>query len=598
MTLACGPVANGSSNDNNINNKINTAESLKGVASTKQSTRLRTAKVAENENGSSKTNSEVSLRFWRDAQMGSYQTLYHLWSHESGFPLQQEQSKEVYLLSISTLPRQLGQWFGLTLPLDSTGEISGNNDKTEDRNWSDLSSESALASSSSSTPPATNAVDENKKDLIHVTNDRTALIRFLQLWALALRQQNDCNGSKGNVHLVDFSYDKDNCENFQNDVSNAIMAVLWVGLDPEFASSESAKDDCNKSVQTIVQCLLDKVRREASAHDQRINREDGDVRVSYEQWLLNLSERICSTWSKKLGRGQKGTDAYEDEHAWLCLARTVACLGNIDNDFEQENSGSCSHLKVHENRERAMTPSLKDLQLTLFRSILNRAFGCERDRDSTQHVNENREERPIGICNTDDWVSRSVEEEMESLSIPGEVRASQSWQALTLSSIGLAKLATSFPEDEASKCFALMDTCTVCFRLGIVDLQKKTRNGCLKEPKEEDFEEHDDVHISNNTSTTDPSKIGIEDEVLEKHALYNAFERLESLAQIISNKTRALIMQNICFPWASHMAESMRNYARLQKGAFAPTSIKNTVAPMRLQAKINSFFESDKPSPN
>ena len=301
-----------------------------------------------------------------------------------------------------------------------------------------------------------------------------------------------------------------------------------------------------------------------------------------------------------MGRGQRGTDAYEDEHAWLCLARTVACLGNIDNNFEEENSGSCSDPKVHENRESAMTSSLKDLQLSLFRCILNRAFGYERDRDSTQHVNENKnqEERYTGICNTDDWVSRLVEEEMESLSIPGEARSSQSWQALTLSSIGLAKLATSFPEDEASKCFALMDGCTVCFRLGIVDLQKKTRNGYPKESKEEDFEENDEVHVSNNAITTDFSKGGIEDEVLEKHALYNAFERLERLAQIISNKTRALIMQNICFPWASHMAESMRNYARLQKGAFAPLSVKNSVAPMRQQAKINSFFESDKPSAN
>eukprot|EP00536_Pseudo-nitzschia_multiseries_P006650 jgi/Psemu1/304301/fgenesh1_kg.145_\ len=173
---------------------------------------------------------------------------------------------------------------------------------------------------------------------------------------------------------------------------------------------------------------------------------------------------------------------------------------------------------------------------------------------------------------------------MQSLNIPDTARSLQSWQAVTLASVGLTKLTTSFPEDEASKCYAVMSICTDCFRLGIMDLQKDIRERCLNETEQEDFEEYDDVQTSTDDASTIPSKGSIDTEVLEKHALYYSFERLESQAQIITNKTRVLIMQNICFSWASQLAESMRNYARLLKGGFAPSGVKNQAPPVKQQA--------------
>ena len=340
-----------------------------------------------------------------------------------------------------------------------------------------------------------------------------------------------------------------------------------------------------------MKCLLDRVRRREEQNNHEIgddDDDDDDDKVSYEQWLLSLSERICDVWSTQLGHGQKGTDAYEDEHAWLCLARTATSLVSVEDS-------SCGDMKDDDNSERKTTSSLKDFQLSLSRCILKRAFDDDQDGKQPQDTEENREKTEHHIGNNNDWVPGFVDEEMQSLKIPAEARSYQSWQAMTLATVGLAKLAASFPEDEATKCFALMDICTVCFRLGYVELQPKIRNQCLlKEKKEEDYIEYDDVQITKDTTTT--SSISIEGEILEKQALYNAFERLESVTQILSNKTRALIMQNVCFPWASHMAESLRNYVRLQKGPFAPPSLKkNVIAPMQQQPTLDTFLSSNKP---
>lgn len=358
-------------------------------------------------------------------------------------------------------------------------------------------------------------------------------------------------------------------------------------------STVSAKNDGNKAIRTIVACLLDRVRLE----DTYYNDGNGDIdsSESFRHWLQTLSEQICTTWSKKLGRGQRGTDAYEDEHAWLCLARSVARLVRIDGGDYENVGGSYGDLKGHGHRERMNESPLKDFQLSLCRSILKRAFAADQAGHQLRDMKTKREEKiNNGDGKSDDWVLRFVDEEMRRMNVPFEIRVSQRWQAMTLAVVGLTKLASSFPEEEASKCFALMDVCTVCFQSTIVELEHEIQKHSLKE-KKRGSDDNDDNQITNDNATTITSR-SVKDEVLEKHALYNAYMRLEHVSEIISNKTRVLIMRNICFPWASHMAESLRNYARSQKEQYAPPSVTNRVAPVKQQSMISTFFKDNKPS--
>jgi hypothetical protein len=284
-----------------------------------------------------------------------------------------------------------------------------------------------------------------------------------------------------------------------------------------------------------VECLLDMVRQ-----------DDNFNTACYDQWLINLSERICEVWSKQLGRGQKGTDAYEEHSAWIPLSQTVDLLV-CDDDAS----------------------SLVGFQLRLSHCIINRAF-----HDDSHNLNNN-----------DDWVSRLVDEELKISKVPTEACSSRSWQVIALASIGLAKLATLFPEDDGAKCYALLDICTVCFNIAVGDLQLKIQQQRrLKENRENDA---DDITMDNRSST--------DDEHLESYALHATFERLENISRCLSEKTRHLIMQNICFPWASHMAESLRNYARLRKGPFAPPSGKNAIGSKKHQTTLESFLSDKKP---
>lgn len=202
--------------------------------------------------------------------------------------------------------------------------------------------------------------------------------------------------------------------------------------------------------------------------------------------------------------------------------------------------------------------------------------------------NENYE----GIPN--DWVSHSVDEEMERLKVPAKLRSSHCWQATILVLVGLAKLASSFPADEASKCYALMEIFTACFRSDIIELQQEILNNCQRR-KDRGFDESRDVRITNDTSINITTNV-VEDEVLEQYVLHSVFVQLENCSQIISGKTRVLIMRNVCFPWASRMAESLRNYALSQKERFAHSSIKNGFEPAKQQSKISTFFVKEKPS--
>jgi hypothetical protein len=216
MALACGPVINGCTNGDSSNNE-NRTENTRGKENTKQAAR-RPQNLTKKDNCSSKTTDLIaSQRLLMEAQLGAYQTLNRLWSQDLGFPLQQQQQSEIYLLSIAALPRQLCQWFGSSFSFDTAIGSSDRNSKAEEQN--------------------DNLSNENNKDPLRVTSSHTALIRFLQLWALVLQKQNNNDNIGKNVHLVQFHYDKENRAGLRNDISVAIMAVLWAGLNPSFASS-------------------------------------------------------------------------------------------------------------------------------------------------------------------------------------------------------------------------------------------------------------------------------------------------------------------------------------------------------------------------
>lgn len=291
--------------------------------------------------------------------------------------------------------------------------------------------------------------------------------------------------------------------------------------------------------------------------------------------MESLSEKIVTTWSTQLGRGRKGTDAYLDEEAWLSSARSVTQLVRID--------GS-SGLKAHNGIEKRIVSTLRDFQLSLSRSILIRAF-VGQDGLKEQNVENSSDEKCIpNDEKPNDWISSLTKEESERMKIPVGIQSSQRWRVMVLAVTGLVKLASSFPEDTPCKCFALMDICTVCFQSAIVELEPEIRKN-LPDEKVADFDDEDDVLASNDRTSSSSN-----DEVLEKHALYNALVRIENASQLISNQTKPIIMRNVCFSWTGSMAEILRNYVSSQKEQYAPPSVTSEAA-TKQQSTINSFFQ-------
>jgi hypothetical protein len=194
VTVACGPIA--STTKDEIQNEI-----------------------------ANKRKPPGNLLLWNEAQTGAYQTLCRLWSKGTGYP-----EKDCNLFSVSDLPIFLKRWFGLTLPSVTAGEGKyTNNDMAKEQGVKDTDN-----SSSSS---GIKNIEESIK--VHIRNNRTALIRFLRLWALALqRQQNNSNGET-DVYIIRHDYEKGHCKKFREDISDAIIAVLWAGLDHALASSET-----------------------------------------------------------------------------------------------------------------------------------------------------------------------------------------------------------------------------------------------------------------------------------------------------------------------------------------------------------------------
>ncbi len=313
---------------------------------------------------------------------------------------------------------------------------------------------------------------------------------------------------------------------------------------------------------------MDRVSGEETFYKNKNGPVDDNVE-SYTQWTEKVSERLFATWSKSLGPGRKGTDAHEDVHAWLSLARSVTrlvCIGGGE------------------------AASLKDFRLVLCRCMLTRAFEPEHEdqemknaEDSLEgHAKNDSTERPH------DWLSPLLENEIQMMKIPDKIGSSHRWQAMSLAVAGTVKLAGSFLEEEASKYFALMDICTVCFHSGIMELEHEIQKYRLVEKKDE-FDEREESPVADEKR--------VNDKTLEKYALYNALARLEQASEMISGRTKVLIMRNVCFPWSNHMSESMRNYVRSRKDQYAPPSIMNKNPSMKQQSIINSFFQnSTKPS--
>jgi len=335
---------------------------------------------------------------------------------------------------------------------------------------------------------------------------------------------------------------------------------------------------------------------ERGSHDDKYNdygNDDVDCRQTFDDWLELLSERICVAWSKELGRGQKGTDAYEDEHAWLCLARTVTRLVCLNEDGYKKDDDSCLNLNYRRHEGKVMTLSLKAFHLSLCRCILNRAFDTGNNEFNKElNPQEKTFDKDMKSC---DWDSIYDNEEIRRMEVPIEIRSSQRWKAMTLAVLGLAKLANFFPEKEAAKCFAVVDICTASFQSAIVEIERQIQQSNLNE-KEDAFDDLEDSQMISNNDTPSTAR-RIEDGVLEKDALYNALVRLEAFCEIIWNRARILIMQNICFPWASRMAESLRNYSRSKKIKYTPSSVMNsTFAPVKQQSIISTFFKKTDPT--
>ena len=206
ITVACGPIASTMNTRDEIQNDIANKRKLPG-----------------------------NLLLWNEAQTGAYQTLCQLWSKGNGYP-----EKDCNLFSVSDLPIFLKRWFGLTLPSVTTGERKYmNNDKAKEQGVKDTKNSSSSLGVAAF-PLDVISIKNNKEDPIkvHIRNNRTALIRFLRLWALALQQQNNSNGET-DVHIIRHDYEMGHCKKFREDISDAILAVLWAGLDHALASSET-----------------------------------------------------------------------------------------------------------------------------------------------------------------------------------------------------------------------------------------------------------------------------------------------------------------------------------------------------------------------
>ena len=274
-------------------------------------------------------------------------------------------------------------------------------------------------------------------------------------------------------------------------------------------------------IQSIVSRLLLTVRKEI------------DDETQYKQWTNDLATKIFTVWTNKLGPGPNDTDASEDIHAWLSLSRTVRFIGHegyMLDDHAMDNKIDFPY---------------SALQFALARYALSCAF------EST------------GSHGDEDWLYQSVGDKLKNWGLAQKASESGPWQVLATAAASLEKLRNSFPSDEPTKCYAVVEMATVCFTLAVCEIQQQQ----LIEIK------IFDCKIEKKSPGT---------EVSEKQSLFIALNFFEDCNQRISKLTRDHLLQNKCFILSSTVIECMRNYSRLLKTRFAPTE--------KRQVTMDAFF--------
>ena len=191
VTLACGPTLMAS-------DKIKRSKSSNHVSN-------------RSRNEKDTTTVDAIVLQLEDARFGAYNTLFNLWSQGRGYPLQVNNHGDCSLFTVSYLSHFLREWFGLTLPRNSTRKDTYLNSRTNN----------------------SEVCKTETTNQMQIRTTPTALIRFLRLWALALQQHNSTNQKEESVFLIRYDH-----RNHSNDVADAILAVLWAGLDPIFSSSK------------------------------------------------------------------------------------------------------------------------------------------------------------------------------------------------------------------------------------------------------------------------------------------------------------------------------------------------------------------------
>lgn len=288
----------------------------------------------------------------------------------------------------------------------------------------------------------------------------------------------------------------------------------------------STYDDGTKSIQRMVGSLIDAVR---------CNVPD-DV---YNTWIRSVSRDIHVTWSTQLGGGRKGTDAKDDEHAWLAIARTVQCLGNNANGFP-----------------------CRDLQLELIRVALFHAFNETGAELSDSSIADEQK----------DWLSESIDTILKDWNVPANLHLEQCWVSIACAHAAISKLSSNFPFTYPTICLAVVECAVVCISMGMHDLQHQA-----------------DVDFSlQRAGEATPGKNAQDVRDETRTALCCALEQLEGTADRVSSICRSRIMQNKCFPRSSSVIECLKSYTRLLRGLLVPP----TKSLEGQQTKINSFFNS------
>ncbi|KAG7364266.1 hypothetical protein IV203_037468 [Nitzschia inconspicua] len=418
------------------------------------------------------------------AKVGAYNTLARLWKSQMGNPCERTP-----VLTLKALSDQLRDWFGSSFAVENDDDKKVNSDENI----------------------------EPRTILVTSTSPST-MVRFLHLWELALHN--------GLVQVFTESSRKEDKKNKFQEVTHAVVALLWASLDPIFGSSKCALNDGTTSMQRIVSSLIEAVRQEIG---------DDDI---YQTWIQELAIKIYEMWSTQLGGGHKDTDAKEDERAWLAIVRTVQCLGSNSSD------GPLNHL-----------------QFELLNCVIFQAFDESQGQD-TDCIKRNRE---------DGWLFEAVADCLENWNVPSNLRNEQCWITIATASAAIGKLASNFPDEDPTKCLALIQSSVVCFSMGIFYL----------------CHQKDMVRQLLETGVVSP---GIDDDRIlpddVKLAFCCAMGQLEENCDRISSMSRSRSMQNQCFPRSSYVVECLKSYTRLLKGRFAPPAKSSEGQ----QTTIDSFF--------